>query len=190
MADSANPQNPFPQQTQAGNSGAGDPFATPQPIGGNQTTGGNQGTPPSPPPTQAPLPPPPPPEDTTPANFQLGSMLPKVINIKIPAHTLQFDEQLFLHLLGGSISLTKDEKARIIESIPRLKQSQIDELVRIFEEERRKFAELSAKHVEQLKKLEKQHFVEWQTLEMEQKASEKKNEDQAKADAIRKSLGL
>ncbi len=117
-------------------------------------------------------------------------MLPKVIGIKIPAHSLQFDEQYFLHLLAGSISLTKDEKARIIESIPKLKQSQVDELIRIFEEERRKFAELSAKHVEQLKKLEKQHFMEWQALELDQKSSEKKNQDQAQADEIRKKLGL
>ena len=192
MADSANPQNPISPQPPAGNSG--NPGGTPsQPVGGNSGMPvGNPvgGTQPVPGTSGTPLPPPPPPEDTTPANFQLGSILPKIITIKIPAHTLQFDEQQFLHLLGGSISLTKDEKARIIESIPRLKQSQVDELIRIFEEERRKFAELSAKHVEQLKKLEKQHFVEWQTLEMEQKASEKKNEDQAKAEAIRKSLGL
>ena len=32
-----------------------------------------------------------------------------------------------MHLLAGSISLTKDEKARIVESIPKLKQSQIDD---------------------------------------------------------------
>jgi hypothetical protein len=135
-------------------------------------------------------PPPPPKEDTTPANYQIGQHIPKEINIKIPANSLQFDEQHFLHLLAGSISLTRDEKKRIIESIPKLKQSQVDELIRIFEEERRKFAELSAKHVEQLKKLEKQHWAEWQDLELGQKAESKKNEDEAKAEEIRKKLGL
>ena len=139
---------------------------------------------------QPPPPPPPQKEDTTPANYQIGQHLPKVINVKIPAHQLKFDEQYFLHLLAGSISLTRDEKKRIVDSIPRLKQSQVDELIRIFEEERRKFAELSAKHVEQLKKLEKQHWAEWQDLELAQKAEEKKGEDEAKADEIRKKLGL
>lgn len=136
------------------------------------------------------MPPPPVPEDTTPANYHIGQGLPKIINIRIPAHSLQFDEQYFLHLLAGSISLTKDEKKRIIDSIPKLKQSQVDELIRIFEEEKRKFAELSAKHVDQLKKLEKQHLAEWQDLELAAKADEKKGEDEAKAEEIRKKLGL
>jgi hypothetical protein len=135
-------------------------------------------------------PPPIPKEDNTPANYQIGQHLPKIINIKVPPHQLQFDEQYFLHLLAGSISLNRDEKKRIIDSIPRLKQAQIDELIRIFEEERRKFAELSAKHVPQLQKLEKQHWAEWQDLELEQKAEEKRSADEAQAEAIRKKLGL
>jgi hypothetical protein len=135
-------------------------------------------------------PPPPPPEDKTPAHYQIGKHLPETIHVKIPAHTLDFDEQYFLHLLAGSISLTKEEKRRIINSIPKLKQDQIDELVRIFEEEKRKFAELSKKHVPQLEKLEKQHWADWQDIELEQKAGEKKQEDKAQADEIRKKLGL
>jgi hypothetical protein len=135
-------------------------------------------------------PPPPPKEDTTPANYQIGQHLPKIINVKIPTHSLQFDGQYFLHLLAGSISLNRDEKKRIIDSISRLKQAQIDELIRIFEEERRKFAELSTKHVPQLQKLEKQHWAEWQDLELGQKADEKKGADEAQADEIRKKLGL
>ena len=110
--------------------------------------------------------------------------------MQVPAHNLQVDEQKFLHLLAGSISLTKDEKKRIIESMPKLRQEQVDELIRIFEEERQKFAELSAKHVDQLKKLEKQHWADWQDIELEQKAGEKTKEDEAKADEIRKNLGL
>jgi len=138
------------------------------------------------------FPPPPPPkeEDKTPANYRIGQHLPKVINVVIPSHNLSFDEQQFLHLLAGSISLAKDEKKRIIESIPKLRQEQVDELIRIFEEERAKFAELSAKHVEQLKKLEKQHLADWQDIELEQKAGEKKQADDDEADKIRKQLGL
>lgn len=218
MADQQKPQsggaNPPPAGKQTG--GAQPPPGTAQPAGGAQQptqplTGGSQqpgtpppaGTNPQPPPSgfdnplgpfpggmNPPTPPQPPKEDTTPANYQIGKHLPKVINVKIPPHSLQFDEQYFLHMLAGSISLTRDEKKRIIDSMPRLKQAQVDELIRIFEEERRKFAELSAKHVEQLKKLEKQHWAEWQDLELAQKASEKKEEDTAKAEEIRKKLGL
>jgi hypothetical protein len=195
-----NPATPQPFQPPAGGqSGAqtggavplgGQPYGTGQmpPIGmqggmqGGMMPGG--GFPP-PPPMPAPEP-----EDTTPANFQIGKHLPPVINVKLPAHNLQFDEQAFLHLLAGSISLTKDEKKRIIDSLPKLRQAQIDELFRIFQEERRKFAELSKKHVEQLEKLEKQHAADWQDIELEQKAGEKKNEDEARAAEIRKQLGL
>lgn len=161
-------QGPFPPPAQ----GAGDDNPFGFPPGGNPPQGGAQQ------------------EDTTPANYQIGSKLPKVIGVKIPSHSLNFDEQYFLHLLAGSISLTKEEKKRIVESVPKLKQSQIDELIRIFEEERRKFAELSAKHVEQLKKLEEQHYRDWQDIELSQKAQEKQSTDQAQADEIRKKLGL
>lgn len=130
------------------------------------------------------------PEDTTPANYKIGGLLPATIGLKLPQHTLKFDEQLFLHLLAGSISLSKSEKKRIIDSLPRLRQEQVDELIHIFTEEREKFAELPQKNVDQLKQLEKEHFSEWQDLELEQKASERQNQDQAAADEIRKKLGL
>lgn len=130
------------------------------------------------------------PEDTTPAGFQLGVLLPPVLKVKIPAHSLQFDENKFLHLLAGSISLSRDEKKRIIESIPKLKQSQVEELIRIFEEEKYKFSQLSAKHVPQLEKLAKQHANDWVDLEALYQAENKKAADDAAADEIRKSLGL
>lgn len=168
MADQA--QNPFQGQ------GAAPPKGTPPGSGM--------------PPTGTPTPPTPPQEDTTPANFQLGSKLPKVLNIPVPAHSLKFDEQYFLKLLAGSISLTKDEKKRIIESIPKLKQAQIDELIKIFEEEKRKFAELSGKYAEQLDKLAQKHFEEWMDLEASFKQQQKSAQDEQKADEIRKKLGL
>lgn len=131
--------------------------------------------------------PPPPPK---PANFQLGAMLAPSLKIKVPAHALQFDEQYFLHLLAGSISLTKDEKSRIVESIPKLKQAQVDELVRIFEEERRKFAELGEEHLPQLQKLAKQHYEDWLDIEMRQQQGNQASEDARKAEELRKQLGL
>lgn len=175
MSDDQNPQNQGGQQQGGQQPPQGMPI--PPPAGAQ----GGQGLP---------TPPPPPPEDTTPANYQIGQHLPPKIDVAIPANNLQFDEQKFLHLLAGSISLTKEEKKRIVQSIPKLKQEQVDELIRIFEEEKMKFAELSAKHVDQLKKLEKQHWADWQDIELEQKAAGKQEEDQAKADEIRKNLGL
>ncbi|MCK9185914.1 hypothetical protein M0P48_00555 [Candidatus Gracilibacteria bacterium] len=130
------------------------------------------------------------PEDNTPANFQLGTKFAQPLKIKLPAHDMSFDETYFLTLLAGSISLSRDEKKRIIESVPKLKQSQIDELISIFEEEKEKFAALSKKHVPQLEKLAQQHYNEWMDLETEVEQAKKKNEDQDKAEAIRKQLGL
>ncbi len=130
------------------------------------------------------------PEDTTPANFQLGTKFVAPLKIKLPKHDMNFDEAYFVKLLAGSISLSREEKKRIIESVPKLKQSQIDELISIFEEEKEKFAALSKKHVPQLEKLAQQHYNEWIDLEAEYEQSQKKNEDQDKAEAIRKQLGL
>lgn len=129
-------------------------------------------------------------EDKQPANFQLGAMLPTNLDIAVPAHDLQFDQPKFLRLLAGSISLSKIEKKRIVESIPKLKIEQINELINIFEEEKQKFAQLTAKHIPQLEKLAKQHYQEWMDLETESKSEQKKAQDNAQADEIRKSLGL
>ncbi len=134
--------------------------------------------------------PPAPPKPSKPANFQLGTKLNRGLKVKLPAHNLQFDEQYFLALLAGSISLSKDEKLRIIESMPKLRQSQVDELIRIFEEEKQKFAELGEEHVGQLDKLAAQHYEDWVDIEMKQEQSSKANDDEAQAEAIRKSLGI
>ncbi len=134
--------------------------------------------------------PPVPPEDTTPANFQLGTKFSATLNVTAPKSELKYDAPYFIRLLAGSISLSKDEKKKIIESIPKLKQAQIDELIRIFEEEKQKFAALSKKHVPQLEKLAQQHFDEWMDLEHEWGQTQKKSEDSGKAEAIRKQLGL
>lgn len=176
------------------------------PYGGDMPGGGSYGVPPpteygayqpsagmpgasgAPAPSAGPPPPPRPP--SPPANFQLGALLPKELKAKIPAHGLQFDGQYFLKLLAGSISLTKDEKIRIIDSIPKLKQSQIDELIRIFEEEKRKFAELGAEHVPQLEKLARQHYEDWVDIEIHYSQQEKKASEQQQAEDLRKKLGL
>lgn len=124
-------------------------------------------------------------------NYRFGDRMKDfTTTIKCPAHSLKFDEAYFINLLAGSISLSKDEKKKIVESIPKLRQEQVDELIRIFEEERAKFVELSPKHGAQLKKLEDQHAAEWRDLEMEEKATAAKQDEANKADEIRKQLGI
>jgi hypothetical protein len=109
----------------------------------------------------------------------------------VPPHPeVTFDEQRFLTLLRGSISLTRDEKWRIIQAIPKLSQFQIDELQKILEEEKRKFSELSPKHLLQLKKLEEKHADDWKDLQAITVQQSAKSQEKEQADAIRKQLGL
>ncbi len=110
--------------------------------------------------------------------------------IKVPAHNLNFDENYFIKLLAGSISLTKDEKKRIVDSIPKLRQEQVDELVKILEEEKAKFIELSPKHAAQLKKLEDEHKQDWKDIELMYEQESRSKEDQGQVDDIKKQLGI
>lgn len=112
-------------------------------------------------------------------------------NVVIPAHAeTQFDEQRFLGLLRGSISLTRDEKWRIIQAVPKLSQFQIDELQKILEEERFKFSQLSPKHLKHLMQLEKKHSEDWKDLQALYVQQSAKLKEQSQADDIRKQLGL
>jgi hypothetical protein len=124
-------------------------------------------------------------------NYVFGTrMATFTTTIVLAAHKLNFDETRFINLLAGSISLTKDEKKKILDSIPKLRQAQVDELIRIFDEERAKFVELSPKHGSQLKKLEDEHHADWKDIEMMYKQESQSQEDESKADEIRKQLGL
>lgn len=111
--------------------------------------------------------------------------------IKIAPHpNTKFDEKKFLALLAGSISLTINEKRKIIEAVPQLSQFQIDELMKIFEEEKGKFSELEKKHADQIAELEKQHAGSWQDLEAQKEEEARKAEEAKKAEEIKKQLGL
>ncbi len=126
-------------------------------------------------------------------NYRFGSISGLLTNdnIPVPAHSeTAFDDQKFLTLLRGSISLTRDEKWRIIMAIPKLSQFQIDELQKILEEEKRKFSDLSPKHLLQLQKLEQKHSDDWRDLQAVSVQQSAKSDEQAKADEIRKQLGL
>jgi hypothetical protein len=81
--------------------------------------------------SQTPLPPPRP---KTPNN----GLFPRFL-----IHPLTtFDEKTFLDLLEHSLSLSTFEKKRVIDAIPTLSQFQIDELVKVFEDERVEFRKL------------------------------------------------
>lgn len=126
-------------------------------------------------------------------NYRFGSITGSLTNenIRVPAHPeVVFDEQMFLSFLRGSISLTRDEKWRIIMAIPKLSQFQIDELQKILEEEKHKFSELSPKHLLQLQKLEQKHSDDWRDLQAVSVQQNVKSQEQAQAADIRKQLGL
>lgn len=126
-------------------------------------------------------------------NYRFGSITAALTNDKIavPTHPeTTFDVENFLALLRGSISLTRDEKWRIIQAVPKLSQFQIDELQKILLDEKQKFSELSPKHLSQLMKLEQKHAEDWKDLQSIMVQKSTKEEDQSKADEIRKQLGL
>lgn len=119
----------------------------------------------------------------------IGSVGDFSTTVAIPAHpNTTFDEAYFLKMLSGSISLTKNEKKKIVESVAKLSQYQIDELIKIFEEERRKFAELDERHQVKIRELQQKQIEDWKDLEMEKQAVAQQGEEEAAAAALRAKL--
>ena len=84
--------------------------------------------------TNPPIPPPPPPRPKTSNENLVGRFM---------VHPLTtFTEMTFIDLLEHSLSLSTFEKKRVIDAIPTLSQFQIDELVKVFEDERVEFRKL------------------------------------------------
>ncbi len=109
----------------------------------------------------------------------------------IPPHpNTQFDEENFLTLLEGSISLTLEEKNRVIEAIPRLSIEQINELIKIFEEEKQKFSELESEFADDVAKLKKEREMEIKMEENRQEEAAEADDDAAAAAALRANLDL
>lgn len=105
-----------------------------------------------------------------------------------------FAEENFMDLLEHSLSLSTFEKKRVIDAIPTLSQFQIDELVKVFEDERVEFRKLMPTEGEIIKWLVVKAQNEWEQLKdiyaEEEKANAKANEDAVKAEELKKSLGL
>jgi hypothetical protein len=144
----------------------------------------NTGTPPSS--GNPPIPPPPPPRPKT-SNDDIFQ--------RFLIHPLTtFEEKSFMDLLEHSLSLSTFEKKRVIDAIPTLSQFQIDELTKVFEDERVEFRKLMPTEGEIIKGLVVKAQNEWEQLKdiykEEDKANEKANEDAQKAEDLKKSLGL
>ena len=99
-----------------------------------------------------------------------------------------------MELLEHSLSLSTFEKKRVIDAIPTLSQFQIDELVKVFEDERLEFRKLMPTEGEIIKWLVVKAQNEWEQLKdiytEEEKAQFKANEDAHKAEELKKTLGL
>jgi hypothetical protein len=107
----------------------------------------------------------------------------------LPPHPdTQFDEAYFLDLLEGSISLTLEEKKRVIDAIPRLSIEQIQELFAIFEEEREKFTELEKEYADDVAKLKREREKEQEIEEIYQQEEEEDSESDEEAEALRRRL--
>jgi len=105
-----------------------------------------------------------------------------------------FDEADFIDLLEHSLSLNVFEKKRVIDSIPNLSQFQIDELVKVFVDEREEFKKLLSTEAEAIKELVVKQKEWWEQLkDMYIQENLKKSsewEDQAKIDDLKSSLWL
>lgn len=189
-------QPPIPPQQQGGydpSAGLQQQYVPPmyppqqpyQPMGGQPQGGAQQAS--HPPMGYNPYgqPPMPPQEIVTQPIGSFGRDAGFFTKVKVPANSLQFDDQEFLRLLAGSISLTKDEKKKIIEAVPTLTQFQITELIRILNEEKQKFSELDVKHKEQLDMLQEQHKREWEELEEEMTAGDVQSQELAQLEQAR-----
>ncbi len=133
-----------------------------------------------------PTPPPPPPRPKT-SNDSLFQ--------RFLVHPLTtFDEKYFMELLEHSLSLSTFEKKRVVDAIPSLSQFQIDELVKVFEDERVEFRKLMPTEGEIIKWLVVKAQNEWEQLKdiyiEEEKANAKASEDAQKAEDLKKTLGL
>lgn len=170
----------------------------------NQTSAGGQGA-------QNPIPQSSNPPSNTPKKGNLGGIMDDNVDVSqlvanagqnqsdsqvltqmpIPAHpNTKFDDKEFVSLLAGSISLTLNEKKKIIQAIPQLSQFQVDELIKIFNEEKGKFAELEQKHSKQIEDLEKQHAVSPEDLALAKEEETKRSKEEEEAEAIKRQLGL
>ena len=139
----------------------------------------------TPPPAGPPVPAPPPDP-----NARLGQLKTRGQHIFIiPPHpNTTFDEEYFLALLEGSISLTMEEKQRVIDAIPQLRIEQINELISIFEEEKQKFSELENEFSDDVQRLKHEREKEIEIVGTQKEEASANEDAQKEAEALRRSL--
>lgn len=118
-----------------------------------------------------------------------------ILELVIDNHpTTEMSEVYFIELLEFSLSLNIYEKKRVVDAIPTLSQFQIDELVKVFEDEREEFRKLMPKEWDTIKNLVDEKKREWEQLKeiyiQEKQEKEKSGQDQAQIDELKKSLGI
>jgi succinate dehydrogenase flavin-adding protein (antitoxin of CptAB toxin-antitoxin module) len=100
-----------------------------------------------------------------------------------------FDEVYFLDLLEHSLSLSVSEKKRVVDAIPTLSQFQVDELHKVFEDEREEFKKLLTKEGDVIRDLVVKAKEGWTQLRGmyldEQREFEKQNMDAAKMNELK-----
>jgi len=111
-----------------------------------------------------------------------------VLNKAVPPHGLTFNEKEFKELLAGSISLLYEEKVAIIDRVSSLSQFQIDQLVNILQEEKKKFAALNKKHSEELKKLEAKQSNPEEKAALQKEEEDSKMQDKLAAEELLRKL--
>ena len=106
----------------------------------------------------------------------------------------EFEELYFVDLLEHSLSLSVAEKKRVVDAVPTLSQFQINELVKVFEDEREEFKKLFAKEGDTIRELIEKTKEGWVQLHgiylQEKQERERTDSDSAQIDDIKKSLGL
>ena len=106
----------------------------------------------------------------------------------------EFQESIFIDLLEHSLSLSIAEKKRVIDAIPTLSQFQVDELTKVFVDEREEFKKLLEKEGDTIKELVVKARDGWKQLGeiyiQEQAQALKSSEDQEKINDLKKSLGI
>ncbi len=118
-----------------------------------------------------------------------------VISSRMADHPLcAFDEPYFLDLLQHSLSLSVQEKKRVVDAVPTLSQYQIDELTKVFLDEREEFRKLMDKERDTILDLVSKQSYGWKELigiyRMEDEKAAAASADAAKEDEIRKAAGL
>lgn len=104
----------------------------------------------------------------------------------------EFIEIHFIDLLEHSLSLSVAEKKRVVDAIPTLSQFQVDELHKVFEDEREEFKKLLAKEGEVIRDLVIKAKEGWDQLRSiyvdEQREYEKQNADNDKMNELKNLL--